>query len=261
MKTPPGEAYIRFVRILTGLSLTWFTRYCFSEESIFPLAKPFPTLRLDSYFICTRLTEAFSTCVTTSSYACSYFVFPFISYQIWCFLIPSCYVDQRARYNICFYLSGICFFLFLFLSISWVVPYLWHFLCFAGTTSTSILMIKLQPSISDYILNTNRILFISSICSQVPVIVINMLDTYTVMKVTKNRRYMLVSSLVIAAYGAPPDIWCVFAACLPITLMMELTIMVALIVRVREEGRSPDLDGRIVVLPEGRQAASGANYR
>uniref|UniRef100_A0A803N903 ATP synthase subunit alpha, mitochondrial n=1 Tax=Chenopodium quinoa TaxID=63459 RepID=A0A803N903_CHEQI len=73
-----GEVRIRFVRILIGLGLTWFTRYWFPEELIFPLAKPFLTLPLDSYFVRTQLTEAFPTYVATSSIACSYFVFPFV---------------------------------------------------------------------------------------------------------------------------------------------------------------------------------------
>jgi len=236
LKTLLGEARIRFVRIFIGFSLTWFTCYWFSEELIFLLAKPFLTLPLDSYFVCTRLTEAFLTCVTTSSVACFYFVFPFISYQIWCFLIPSCYGERRARYNQFLNLSGFCFFLFLFLTFSWVVPNVWHFLCFAGTTSTNLLMIKLQPKIFDYIMLTVRILFISSICSQVPVIVICLLDKgLSVKTFTKNRRFFMVSSLLIAAFFAPPDIWCQIVACLPIYLMMELTIFVALIVRVREE--------------------------
>ncbi|KAJ0805262.1 hypothetical protein HanPI659440_Chr02g0047821 [Helianthus annuus] len=29
----------------------------------------------------------------------NYFVFPLISHQIWCFLIPSCHGEQRTKYN------------------------------------------------------------------------------------------------------------------------------------------------------------------
>lgn len=85
-----GEVRIRSVRILIGLGLTWFTRYWFPEELISPLAKPFLilTLPLDSYFVRTQSTEASPTYLATSSIACSYFVFPLISHQIWCFLIP-----------------------------------------------------------------------------------------------------------------------------------------------------------------------------
>ena len=167
-----GEVRIRSVRILIGLGLTWFTRYWFSEESISPLAKPFLTLPLDSYFVRTQSTEAPPTYVATSSIACSYFVFPLISHQIWCFLIPSCYGEQRTKYNRFLYLSGSRFSLFLFLTLPRVVPNVWHFPYSVGATSTNSLILKLQPKIYDHIMLTVRISFILSVCSQVPVIVI-----------------------------------------------------------------------------------------
>jgi len=240
LETILGEVRIRSVWILIGLGLTWFTCYWFSEELIFPLAKPFLilTLPLDSYFVCTQLTEAFSTYLATSSIACFYFVFPLISYQIWCFLIPSCYGEQRTKYNRFFYLSGFCFFLFLFLTFSWVVPNVWHFLYLMGATSTNSLMIKLQPKIYDYIMLTVRILFISSVCSQVPVIVICLLELrgLSVETSTNNRRFLMVFSLFTAALSTPPDIWCQIVAFFLIFSIIELAIFVALIVQVREEG-------------------------
>lgn len=142
-----GEVRIRSVRILIGLGLTWFTRYWFPEELISLLAKPFLilTLPLDSYFVRTQSTEASPTYLATSSIACSYFVFPLISHQIWCFLIPSCYGEQRTKYNRFLHLSGSRFSLFLFLTPPRVVPNVWHFPYLMGATSTNSLMIKLQP--------------------------------------------------------------------------------------------------------------------
>jgi len=233
-----GEVRIRSLWILSGLAFTWFTCYWFSEELIFLLAKPFLTLPLDSYFVCTQLTEAFSTYLATSSIACSYFVFPFISYQIWCFSIPSCYGENRRKYNRFLYFSVFGFSLFLFLTLSWVVPNVWHFPYFMGETSTNSLMIKLQPKIYDYNMFTLRILCISSVCSQVPVIVICLLESrgLSVEMLTSHRRFLMVFSLIIAALSTPPDIWCQIVASLLICSIIELAIFVALIIQVREEG-------------------------
>ena len=233
-----GEVRIRFVRILIGLALTWFTRYWFPEELISPLAKPFLTLPLDSYFVCTQSTEAFPTYVAMSSIACSYFVFPLISHQIWCFSIPSCYGEQRQKYNRILHLSGSRFSLFLFLTPPRVVPNVWHFPYFVGATSTNSLMIKLQPKIYDHIMLTVRISFILSVCSQVPVIVIRLpeLRGLSVETFTNNRRFLMVFPLFTAALSTPPDIWCQIVAPFLISLMMELAIFVASIVQVRSEG-------------------------
>nr|UHJ18901.1 Sec-independent protein translocase [Aragoa abietina] len=233
-----GEVRIRSVRILIGLGLTWFTRYWFPEELISPLAKPFLTLPFDSYFVRTQSTEAFPTYVATSSIACSYFVFPLISHQIWCFLIPSCYGEQRRKYNRFLHLSGSRFSLFLFLTLPRVVPNVWHFPYFMGETSTNSLMIKLQPKIYDHIMLTVRISFIPSVCSQVPVIVICLLEPrgLSVETSTNNRRFLMVFPLLTAALSTPPDIWCQIVARFLISLIIELAIFVASIVQVREEG-------------------------
>nr|CDM81518.1 unnamed protein product [Triticum aestivum] len=233
-----GEVRIRSVRILIGLGLTWFTRYWFPEESISPLAKPFITLPLDSYFVCTQSTEAPPTYVGTSSIACSYFVFPLISHQIWCFSIPSCYGEQRQKYNRILHLSGSRFSLFLLLTPPRVVPNLWHFPYFVSATSTNSLMIKLQPKIYDYIMLTVRIFFIPSVCSQVPVIVICLPEPrgLSVETFTRNRRFLMVFPLFTAALSTPPDIWCQTVAPFLIYSIIEFAIFVALIVQVREEG-------------------------
>nr|YP_003275993.1 Sec-Y independent protein translocase component [Pleurozia purpurea]ACR19377.1 Sec-Y independent protein translocase component [Pleurozia purpurea] len=190
LKTILEEVRIRVFWILIRFSFTWFTRYWFPEEFIFLLAKPFPTSPYsDSSFICTQLTEALSTYVTTSLISCFYFLFPFSSYQIWCFSMPSCYEEQRQKYNKLFYLSGFCFFLFFLVTFVWVVPNVWHFLYELSTTSTNLFIIKSQPKLFDYIMLTVRISFISSICSQVPVLVICSLESRGVKTLIKNRRF------------------------------------------------------------------------
>ena len=99
-------------------------------------------------------------------------------------------------------------------------------------------MIKLQPKIFDHIMSTVRIPFIPPIRSQVPVIAIRLPEPkgLSVKTSAKNRRSFMVSPLPTAAFSAPPDIWCQIVACSPIYPMMELTISVASIVRVRETG-------------------------
>jgi Tat protein translocase TatC len=240
LKTILEEVRIRVFWILICSSFTWFTCYRFSEEFIFLLAKPFLTLPYsDPSFICTQLTEALSTYVTTSLISCFYFLFPFLSYQIWCFSMPSCYEGQRQKYNKLFYLSGFCFSLFFLVTLVWIIPNVWHFLYELSITSTNLLIIKSQPKIFDYIMLTVRILFISSICSQVPVLVIRLLESRGVKTLIKNRRFFLVLSLFVAAFFTPPDIWCQIAACLPIYFIIELTIFYASIIRVYKRQLAP----------------------
>ncbi len=232
-KTILKEVRIRFFRTFICFSLTGFTCYWFSEDFFFLSAKPFLAFSY-SGFICTQLTEASSTYVTISLISCFYFLFPFLSYQIWCFSIPSCYEEQKKKYNNFFYLSGFRFFFSLFFTFVGVVPNIWHFLYKLNITSTNLLIIKLQPKIFDYIVLTVRILFILSICSQVQVLVICLLESKAIFVKTsiKNRRFFMVLSFLIAAFLTPSDIWCQIVACLFIYLIIELTTFYALIIRV-----------------------------
>nr|YP_010881093.1 Sec-Y independent protein translocase component [Moerckia flotoviana]QDE10639.1 Sec-Y independent protein translocase component [Pallavicinia lyellii]WIA66595.1 Sec-Y independent protein translocase component [Moerckia flotoviana] len=235
LKTILEEVRIRVFRILIRSSFTWFTRYWFPEEFILSLAKPFPTSPYsDSSSICTQSTEASSTYVTMSLISCFYFLFPFPSYQIWCSLMPSCYEEQRQRCNKLFYSSGFCFFPFFLATPVRAVPNVRHFSYELSTTSTNLLIMKLQPKIFDYIMLTVRISFISSIRSQVPVLVICSLESRGVKTLIKNRRFFMVFSLPAAAFFTPPDIWCQIVACLPIYFIIELTISYASIIRVYE---------------------------
>jgi Sec-independent protein secretion pathway component TatC len=121
----------------------------------------------------------------------------------------------------------------------WVVPNVWHFLYELNATSTNLLIIKSQPKIFDHIMLTVRILFISSICSQVPVLVICLLESRGVKTLIKNRRFFMVFSLFVAALFTPPDIWCQIVACLPIYFIIELTIFYASIIRVYKRQLAP----------------------
>jgi len=58
-----------------------------------------------------------------------------------------------------------------------VVPNIWHFLYKLNITSTNLIIIKLKPKFFYYIVLIVRILFISSICSQVQVFIICLLES------------------------------------------------------------------------------------
>ncbi|KAI3918225.1 hypothetical protein MKX01_041545 [Papaver californicum] len=208
----------------------------FSEELIFLIAKPFLTLNSDSHFVCIQLTEALSTNLATASIACVYFAFPLLSYQLWSFLIPSCYEEQRMKYSTVFCLSGYSFVFLLCLTFSYVAPNIWHFVYSMGATSTNLLMIKLQPKIYDYDMLTLRISLISSICSQVPVLLISLLEqkALSVESFTNNRRYLMLVSVFTAALSTPPNIWCQIVAWSVLCLTIELAMFVALVKQVRE---------------------------
>jgi Tat protein translocase TatC len=242
------EARIRFLWIFICFVFTLLTCYSFSEEFVFLLAKPFLVLRIEKpSFICTQMTEALKTYMQISLSFALFFCFPFFSYQIWCFVIPSCYKTQRVQWTKLLYLSVICFLLVFFLIYYWVVPIIWNFLFTLNTTSTNLLHIQLQPKIYDYILLTVRILFVSSICSQVPVFMIFLIESKRISVKTciKNRRSFLFFSVLIAAFFTPPDIWFQFFCVLPIYGVIELAIFYAFLWQIYQVRQNETTENQI----------------
>ena len=111
-----------------GLSflLTFFICYYYSFEILYLFVKPF--LNYEKNFIFTDLTEAFYTTIQLNLVVSMYILVPFIIYNIWCFFIPSTFLEERQKYN--FFFSAIvtllvisaCFIFFL------VLPELYKFL-------------------------------------------------------------------------------------------------------------------------------------
>ncbi|KAI4965106.1 hypothetical protein ZWY2020_057455 [Hordeum vulgare] len=134
---------------------------------------------------------------------------------------PSCYGEQRHKYNRILHLSGSRFSLFLLLTPPEVVPYVWHFPYFVGATSTNSIMIKLQPKIYDYIMLIVRISFIplGSFCGNL-----------------HGSSFFDVFSAFHSCSFNTLGIWCQTIVPFLIYSIIEFSIYVALILQAREEG-------------------------
>jgi Tat protein translocase TatC len=229
------EAKIRLAWTFFSILLTCSYSYWYSEYLLFVLTRPF--LRVsqpNSIFLCTQLTESLNTYITTSIILGIFFSTPYIFYQIWCFLIPSCNVTQRIQVSKLCILSGFAFIFFFLFTYALLMPNIWSFLYklnFAHTNSQSLLLIKLEPKIYDFIVLTLRFFFIASFCSQLPVVIICCIE-YNLLSVQdciRHRKTFLLFSALLAALITPPDIWCQIAAWIPIYAIFEFTIFTALI--------------------------------
>lgn len=234
------ELRIRLFRILICSSPTWSTSHWSPEEFISPLAKsPIILLYPDSFLIRAQSTEASNTYVTMSLISCFHLFSPPLGYQIRCFLMPSCYEGRRERYKKLLYGGGSCSLLFLPVTSVRVAPHAWHFFQLLSTTSsTDSPMIKPQPKIFDYIPLTVRIPFIPSICSQIPSIVICLLESIgfpVVRTLIRNRHFSPVAPLLIATSRSPPDIRCQIFARFLTSVLIESTVPVASIIQVSKK--------------------------
>lgn len=229
------EVRIRALWLIMCVVCTSVCCYTFSEEFLFLLAKPFIVVsKANSSFISTQLTETFNTYVTSALILGACASAPNLIYQIWCFCIPSCNQTQKVILKRLCFMSAFAFLAVLSITFVWILPNIWSILYQINKTTSNLFVIQLQPKIYDFILLTMRILLLSSISSQIPILICSCIE-YNIISIRdciKYRRFFAFCSVLVSALLAPPDVWCQLTALLLIHVVIECTILYAFI-RVR----------------------------
>lgn len=226
------ELQVRILWLFLCFALTCACCYTFSEEMVFLMAKPFLSIdKLNSYFISTQLTEILNTYITSSLTLCMFFCTPNVLYQLWCFFIPSCNQSQRARLWFVGASSLLAFYCMILITLFWILPIIWSFLCQFHTASPNLLRVQLQPKIYDFTMLTFRLLFLFGICSQIPMIFFYLLEYNWISSKNciQHRSTLWFCSVLLAAIIAPPDIWCQLAIVFTMWIAIELILLYSII--------------------------------
>ena len=94
------EFKLRMSYLVFSFLTTFFICYYYSFEILYLFVKPL--LNYNKNFIFTDLTEAFYTTIQLNLIVSIYMLIPFITYHIWCFYIPSTFLEERKKYNFFF---------------------------------------------------------------------------------------------------------------------------------------------------------------
>jgi sec-independent protein translocase protein TatC len=259
------EAKFRITWIVFSFFVTFAICYCFSEELFFGLAIPFFKVSKTSFFICTTITESFTTYLIISFILGFFFSIPYVFYQFWCFFSPSFYKNQRFRRiptkgvtalkkacpsgslntkeslerarltapsGFCIFSLFALFFALIF-TFNWILPNIWLFLYQLSNTKpgAEMFVIKLQPKIYDFSILTLQIFLIMSLCSQIPIIITYFIlyNIISVQTLIRNRTTCAFISILFAAMITPPDIWCQLSVCFLAIVLIELTLFISII--------------------------------
>ncbi|MBF0482185.1 MAG: twin-arginine translocase subunit TatC, partial [Desulfovibrionaceae bacterium] len=92
-----GELRTRLVRCLIAAVVGFFSCFAFHERILIIMLQPLKdVLPADSKLITTTLTEGFGTSMKAAFVAGLFLTSPFIFYQIWKFVAPGLYKDERT---------------------------------------------------------------------------------------------------------------------------------------------------------------------
>jgi sec-independent protein translocase protein TatC len=226
------ELRSRLIKSFAFLITFFILCYFFSEEIYSFLLTPYADAVKDDEvnrrMIFTALHETFITYLKVSFFAAMFISSPIILTQIWKFVAPGLYKNEKSALlpylvatPILFLLGGmLVYYLIMPLAIKF-------FLSFETTTSVSSLPIQLEAKVNEYLSLIMRLIFAFGISFQLPVLLsllarVGFIDSdYLINK----RKYFIVIIFAAAAILTPPDPITQIGLGIPLLILYELSIL------------------------------------
>lgn len=227
-----AELRSRLVKSIIYLFFFFVICYFFAENIYAFLVEPYTEAVKDDEvnrrLIFTALHETFITYLKVAFFAAMFFSSPIILTQIWKFIAPGLYKNEKRALLPYLIATPTLFLLGGMLVYYLVMPLMIKFfLSFETSAQINSLAIQLEPKVNEYLSLIMRLIFAFGISFQLPVLLsllarVGFLDSEYL---KKRRKYVIIIIFVVAAILTPPDPITQIGLGIPLLILYELSIL------------------------------------
>jgi sec-independent protein translocase protein TatC len=227
------ELRTRLLRIVIGLVVVFVALFPFANDIYTLLAAPLLTkLPMGGQMIATGVTTPFFVPMKVAMMAAFLISLPHTLYQVWAFVAPGLYTHEKK-----FMIPMIIFSSFLFLLGMSFAYFLVFPVVFGFIVGTAPEGVAVMTDIGNYLDFVMTLFFAFGLAFEVPIAVVMAVrfGWVGIAALRDARGYVVVGAFVIGAIFTPPDIISQFMLAVPMWLLYELGIIVAIFTKQRAE--------------------------
>tara|TARA_B100000035_G_scaffold271952_1_gene247056 strand:- start:24 stop:734 length:711 start_codon:yes stop_codon:yes gene_type:complete len=211
------------LRSLGAIALIFFILIFFRNEIFLIFANPLTEiLPANSSMIATGVVSPFLTPLKLAFYVATFVAIPYLLFELWNFIAPGLYKEERIGFfgvlfsSIILFLLGICFAFFV------IFPIIFSF--FVQASPSEVLV---MTDINEYIDFVVRILFVFGFAFEVPIVLMLMIwsGVTNAQQLTSARPYVIIGCFVLGMLLTPPDIFSQILLALPIWFLYETGLL------------------------------------
>jgi len=193
--------------------------------------------------IYTQIFEAFFVQVKVALFAASMIAFPVIATQVWLFVAPGLYRQEKRALLPFLLATPVLFLLGASLAYFFAIPMALKFLLSYQGDLGGIEQEAL-PAVGNYLSFTMQFIMAFGVAFLMPVLIMLLERTgiVTRQQLVGVRRYMIVVAFIIAAVFTPPDVVSQLMLAIPLVLLYEFTL-IAIWITERRRAKTPKLEG------------------
>jgi sec-independent protein translocase protein TatC len=179
--------------------------------------------------IFTALQESFVTYLKLSFFSALFFSFPIFLIQIWKFIAPGLYSNEKKAILPFMIATPVLFLLGAFLAYQFIMPLaIKFFLSFESLTSQTSMPIQLEAKVSEYLSLIMIFMIAFGLSFELPVLLILLATVGFIDSkyLSERRRYIIVIIFIVAAIITPPDPISQIGLAIPLMLLYEISILI-----------------------------------